>query len=263
MDISKIKNSHIVSAPKPNYLSAVLAVASLSALTMLAAGQWPAQAAPPAVKAVSAASNPRAQSVEAALKRLLNSKVTSPGGKLNLKVQGNSRTANGYFTNILVGGRPAQVRKLRISELTLNATDVRIDVNALLNQNELRTLSSKTKLRAVISQDDLTLLLSKGKHTKQMGLRVTYIGDKMHVTGNFHWGWFNGPVMGDGKLRLAPGHKVFFDIISLKLNGNEVPAWLKTKFSERINPVIDYEDIPFRPVFKSLTFKGPVAILTA
>lgn len=209
------------------------------------------------------AAQQKAQQVTAALTRLLRSKVSSPGGRLTLRVRPSARAGEGYFSEIYLAGSPGQLKKMRVTEFALRARDVRLDVPLLLREGSLRTLASRTSLRAVVDERDLTALLARGKRTAAMKLRVKYIGNRIRVSGNWNWGWFNGPVVGVGTLRLAPGHKVNFDIFSLKLNGSEVPAFVKTRFSERLNPVISYDDLPFQPRFRALTFHGSKAILTA
>jgi hypothetical protein len=242
---------------------AALLSLNLAAILLTSALVPPSAAAPPSAPPVTAAQKAKGQQVTAELERLLRQRVSSPGGKLTLRLTPGARADRGEFTEIFATGRPAQVRKLRITEMTLRARNVRISPTALLQQKEIRTLTSDTSLRAVVTEDDLTNLLARGKHTREMGLKIKFNGDRIRVAGNFHWGWFSGPVVGVGKLRLGSNYKVYFDIVSLQLNGAEVPAFIKGKFSDRINPVIDYEDIPFRPRFKSLQFNGKSAILTA
>jgi hypothetical protein len=207
--------------------------------------------------------SPQGRRVVEKVRGLLNSKVSSPGGRMQLRLVPGTHPERGEFREIAASGAPAKVRKLEISQMTLRARDVRIDVPSLFRENKLRTLRTKTSLRAVVSDDDLTRYLAKGKHTQGMGLQVRFQGKATRVTGNFKWQWFSGPVDGLGRLRLGPNYKVYFDIITLKLNGKSVPDWLKQKFSDKINPLIDYDDVPFRPQFKSLEFRGNHAILTA
>jgi len=197
-----------------------------------------------------------------ALTRALQNRISSPGGKPTLVVRPTNRASQGYFSEIVIAANPAQVKKLRFSEMTLRARNVRIDVNHLLKVGKVRTLSSQTSLRAVVTESDLQNVLAQGKHSKGMGIKVKFLNDRVRVTGNWKWSWFNGPVEGVGKLRLAPGHKVHFDIISLKLSGREVPQLVKNKFRERINPLVDYEDLPFRPPFKSVKLTGNKAVVT-
>jgi hypothetical protein len=204
------------------------------------------------------------QRVAQALTRALRARVSSPGRAVNIQVTPTSRSDAGYFSQIVISGRPAKVKKLQISELDLRARNVRVDVRHLLSTGEVRTLSSRTTLRAVVSESDLTRLLGQGKRTRDMGLRVKYIdGGRMRVTGNLNYTLLNGPVTGIAKLRLAAGSKVHLDILSLQLRGHEVPQFVKDQFASRINPVIDYQDLPFQPQFKGLSITGPRATLRA
>ncbi|HVF09845.1 MAG TPA: LmeA family phospholipid-binding protein, partial [Abditibacteriaceae bacterium] len=128
-------------------------------LTLAAATQlWPAHAAP--TKPAPAASrkiSPQAQRVTAALTRVLQAKVSSPGGKMHLRVRPTARAGEGYFSEIYIAAHPATIKKkLRISELVMRARNVRLDVPHLLNEGKVRTLSSTTTLRAVITENDLT-----------------------------------------------------------------------------------------------------------
>lgn len=194
---------------------------------------------------------------------LLNKRVRRPdGSKINIVVVPTERASEGYFAQIRMSGTPAQLKKrFRVSDFALDARNVRLDVASLWNGNRVKTYASTTKLRAVITEDDLTTNLSKGGGTKNMGLRVRFLGDRIGVTGNLNYALINGPVSGTAKLRLAPGHKVYLDILSLKLRGVEVPGFIKNQFSGRINPIISYEDLPFNPPFKSVRMVGNKAIL--
>jgi hypothetical protein len=221
------------------------------------ANLWHLQAAPAAIDAGD-------QRVAAELNSSLRRYITSPSGKLNLVVKPTERSNVGYFSEIVISGKPVRVKKLQISELNLRARNVRIDVPYMRTEGKVRTLTSSTSLRAVVTENDLTTLLGRGKHTKEMGLRVKYLGgDRMRVTGRLNYTLVNGPIVGTGRLRLMPGSKVHLVIDSLQLRGHEVPSFVKDQLSSRINPVIDYQDLPFQPRFKGLTVKGSSAILSA
>jgi hypothetical protein len=204
------------------------------------------------------------QRVVKALEKALRANISSPSGKVKLVIRPTARASQGYFSEISIVGRPAKVRKLQISEVDLRARGVRIDVGYLFSTGKVRTLNTKTSLRAVVTDADLTRLLAQGKRTRDMGLRVAYIGgDRMRVSGNLNYTLLNGPVTGVARLKLAADKKVNLDIVSLQLRGREVPGFLKNQLMGRVNPVIDYEDLPFRPQFRSITFKGNKATLSA
>lgn len=200
------------------------------------------------------------------LESVLRRRVKSLSGPLQLKIVPTSRSDAGQFAEIYLAARPAQIKKLRFSELTLRSVNARVDVPLLFSERKLGTLASpamRTSLRAVVTESDLTNLLAQGKRTKEMNLRVRYIGQTMRVTGNLNFGFLRGPVVGLGKMRLAPNKSVYLDILSMKLNGAEVPTFAKQRFSQQINPVITYEDLPFAPKFRSLKVVGNRAIITA
>jgi hypothetical protein len=236
----------------------------LSQVNAATAKATPAKAAP-APAQPTAQQQQRAQQVTSALTTFLRKRVKSPTGKLQLVVRPGARADAGHFSEIYIAGNPASVKKLRVSELAMRARNVRINVPELMKSEnkELETISSQTSLRIVVTEKDLESMLARGKTTGSMGLRVKYLEDRMQISGNVNYAMLNGPVVGTGRLRLAADHKVYLDILSLKLNGAEAPPFIKQRFSERINPLISYDELPFRPRFKSLKFVGNKAILSA
>jgi hypothetical protein len=241
-------------------LALVAPALALASPLLRAAPQTPAKKSVASRPVVDAAG----QRVTAALNRALRSKVSAPGGQLNIAISPTARAREGYFSQVVISARPAQVRKLGISELDVRARNVRIDVQYLLKTGNVRTLSSQTSLRAVVTEDDLTRLLARGKRTKDMGLRVRYIdSNRMRVTGNLNYTLLNGPISGVARLRLGRDYKVYLDILSLQLRGVETPQFVKDNLAGRINPVIDYQDVPFRPQFRTVTVRGTRATLAA
>ena len=182
---------------------------------------------------------------------------------MELKITPSAKADQGYFTEVLIVARPAKIKKRQFSLLRLRAKNVRIDTNALLRNNDLNTLSSDTTLYAEVTSQELTKALAGGKDSSVMNLKVNFKGDLIQVSRNYNWGIFSGPFTATGKLRLASKHQIVADIQSLKINGFEAPAFIKNKFSERINPLIDYTDLPFKPPFRKLVIQGNKAIVYA
>jgi hypothetical protein len=214
--------------------------------------------------ALTAAQQARAQEITSKLEHALRDRIKSPGGHLQLKIVPGARADLGYFTEVFIAAKPAQIKRRRFSELTLRARNVRVSPAALLaDHSRIVTITSQTTMRAVVTEDELTAALAKGRDSADKGLRVQFAGSgKVRVTGTWKWSWFSGPMDAVGKLRLGSGHTVVADIQTLKLNGREVPQALKNQFSQRINPLVDYTDLPFRPPFKTLRFAGDKAIIS-
>lgn len=203
------------------------------------------------------------QKVTSALTRILRARITSPSG-VKLTIKPTARASEGYFAQVALAAKSAKIKKLPLSELTLDARNVRIDVPYLQRENGIRTIAASTTFRAVVSENDLTNLLAQGRSTKDMKLRVKYLPDgRMRVTGQLNYTLVNGPVQGIGRLVLKPGSKVNLDIQSLQLRGHEVPQFIKDQLSGRINPVIDYADVPFKPAFRTIKVVGTRAVLSS
>jgi hypothetical protein len=200
--------------------------------------------------------------VTAELNRILKKVIKGPPNKVQIRVLPAQRADLGYFSEIFISAKPAKINHRKFSELVLRARNVRISPHALLNDGKILTLTSVTSLRALITEDEVTQALAKGRDSKNKDLRVTFDGGKVHVTGRWQWSWFSGPMDATGQLRLGSNHTVIADIQDLKLNGKEVPEGMKNKFSEKINPLIDYNDLPFRPPFKSIRFHGKTAVIS-
>lgn len=205
----------------------------------------------------------RDKKVTAQVQSILRDLIKTPPGKpATIQISPNARASEGYFDRIVIKGAPLRFKKLYLSEFLLDARNVKVNVAALSSVRKIRTTRSTTTLRAVISEDDLTRMLGSSGGTKDMNLRVKYVGDKMRVTGTLNYPLVNGPVTGLAKLRQGANHKVFLDILSLKLRGVETPAFVKNQLSSRINPVIDYQDLPFQPPFKTLKVVANKAYLS-
>lgn len=241
------------------------------ASAFLSSSSHQSAAAPLAPKPVVAKLTPqqqRAQFVTMRLTKFLQRRISNPtGGKMTLSIRPAPRADLGYFNEVVISGAPLRIKKLRVSDFTLRSRNVHLDPAAITREEkrDIRTLSAQTAARAVISEDDLTWMFAQGGTSKSMNLRAKFIGNQIRVAGNWDWGWFSGPVVVTGTLHLvksAGGNQVFCNISSLKLNGAEVPAFMRNKFSDKLNPLISYDDLPFSPQIRTLTFHGNKAIIT-
>lgn len=187
---------------------------------------------------------------------------TQNGTPIALKITPDARSSQGFFPHISISGGATQLKNLFASEFQLDAQNVQVDVPALTSIGKVRTTSSQTRLRVVITENDLTKMLARGKNTSGMGLRVKYVGDKMRITGNLNFAFLNGPIIGLAKLRQTSGHNVYLDILSLQLRGVEAPGFIKNQLSNRINPIVNYSTLPFNPPFRHLRVSGNKAILS-
>lgn len=218
---------------------------------------------PSFVTAQPAGVNPQGQRITRRVERVLRGVIrTQNGTPIALKITPDARSARGFFPHISMSGGATRLKNLYASQFQLDARNVQIDVPALNNLGKVRTQFSQTRLRVVISENDLTRTLSESKSTRDMGLRVKYVGDRMRITGHLNYAFLSGPITGEAKLRQTSDHNVYLDILSLQLRGVEAPGFVKNQLSNRINPIINYSTLPFNPPFRHLKVVGNKAILS-
>lgn len=203
------------------------------------------------------------QNVAKRVTQLLRATIKNQDGTpLSIQLTPTSNAAQGYFSDVRISGGAIKLKSLFISEFQLHSQNVQVDVPALWSEGKVETKKAQTQMRVVITEEDLTRMLAGSKSTKDMGLKVKYVGDKMSITGNLNYRFLNGPISGLGKLRQTSDHNVYLDILSLQLRGVEVPGFIKNQLSSRINPVINYASVPFSPPFRTLRVVGNKAILS-
>ncbi|MBI3922597.1 MAG: DUF2993 domain-containing protein [Armatimonadetes bacterium] len=166
-------------------------------------------------------------------------------------------TAKGRFKTIIVRSSPAKIKHVPIEEINLRADDVTIDVDQLLKKDDLDTKKSgKTTVEGTVSADNLNALFAGGKATHDMNLKARFEDGKVKISGYWKLFMFKGPIQTVGRLILTKKNTLDFEMDSLKINNREAPKSVKDQFMERLNPVVQFDDIPFRPKITTLTFKG-------
>ncbi|RYX82114.1 DUF2993 domain-containing protein [bacterium] len=203
------------------------------------------------------------QKVVKRVEQLLRATIKNQDGSpLAISLTPTSKAAQGFLSDVRISGGATQLKSLFVSEFQLHAQNVQVDVPSLWSEGKVRTKRAQTQLRVVITEQDLTRMLANSKSTKDMDLKVKYVGDKMHITGKLNYAIVNGPVSGYARLRQTSDHNVYLDILSLQLRGIEAPGFIKNQLSSRINPVIKYSSVPFNPPFRTLKVVGNKAILS-
>lgn len=166
-------------------------------------------------------------------------------------------SAKGRFKTIILRSTPAAIKKMPVESIDMRADDVTIDVTRLFKNDEIATVKcAKTRLEAVVSEDNLNTLFARGKSTKDMHLKASFVDGKVRITGQWKLFMFKGPIETVGKLALTKDNNLNFDMESLKMNNAEAPDSVKKQFMSRINPVVEFSDLPFQPKVSTITFRG-------
>ncbi len=200
-----------------------------------------------------------------ALQKHLKERVVNPEkGKEPLFRIVEKDAAHGHFSLVTLECNPVEIKKkLTMETLRIHAEDVVIDPEKLMKTDDLIVKSSKhVSLSASITAAQFTSFLSKGKHTKDMNIKVKYVNEKLHISGNWKLLFFSGPLTTVGRLVVAKKDEIHFKVDSLQLNGINAPRSLINKFEQSINPVVESNDLPLSPPISTVKFKGDALVIS-
>lgn len=204
-----------------------------------------------------------------ALQKHLKERVVNPekGKEPSFKiipVSNEKEAAQGHLSLVTLECSPVEIKKkLTMETLRIHAEDVVIDSEKLMKTDDLIVKSSKhVSLSASITANQFTSFLARGKHTKDMNIKVKYVNEKLHISGNWKLLFFSGPLTTVGRLVVAKKDEIHFKVDSLQLNGIGAPRSLINKFEQSINPVVESNDLPLSPPISTVKFKGDALLIS-
>lgn len=221
-------------------LERLLAVAAVTALCL-----WMAWA------------DPSPQGVAQALERVLRQTVTNPkdanGVTLRIVPASPEETAKGKFRLVEISAKPAKVKGVFLREFYGRAVEPVVDVQALLREGELKTVSTKESvMEGVMDAEALEQIFAEGKSTRPMKIKVRITDDgRLQLQGILTLLRINNPF--EAICRAEPGKDgLYVRIDELRINGVPAPAFLRRQLEERVNPVVKRDALPFHPEIRSV-----------
>ena len=177
-------------------------------------------------------------------------------------VQNGTKTQN--YPVFYTATAPCFLIEARLRHEVNGGSEAKVDVEKLMKENDLEFVSAKSQsIHAVATPEDFSFMLAKGKDTKHMKLRVKFGDNKIHVTGNWKLYVFQGPMDLVGKFRLRNSEQVDLIVDSLKINDRSAPPSVIRQFEEKLNPLMDTSDFPFRPKLRTVKIEGQHLILSS
>ncbi|MCS6862786.1 MAG: hypothetical protein NZT92_20970 [Abditibacteriales bacterium] len=202
--------------------------------------------------------------VLAALQKHLKQRVIHPEkGKEPVFKIVEKDAAHGHFALVMLECNPVEIKKkLTMETLRIYAEDMVIDTDKLMKTDDLVVKSSRyLSLSASITADQFTSFLARGKHTKNMNIKVQYVNEKLHINGNWKLAFFSGPLTTVGRLVVAKKDEIHFKVDSLKLSGISAPRSIINKFEKSLNPLVESKDLPLSPPIDTVKFKGEALVI--
>ncbi len=203
-----------------------------------------------------ALSDPSHQIVQA-LEQLLRRDVTNPkdanGVHIRIVPASSDETAKGKLRLVEIVSKPAKIKGVFLREFRGLAVEPVVNVQALLKEGKLKTVSVKESVvEGVMDAESLEQMFAQGKSTSPMNIQVQITDDGRAVLrGKLNLLRIPNPF--EAICRVEPGKDgLYVRIDELKVNGVPAPGFLRSKLEEKVNPIVERDDLPFHPEIKTV-----------
>lgn len=221
------------------------AQARLALLISLFTGFWMAWA------------QPSPQAVTQALERVLRQTITNPKTPEEVTIRivpaSPDETVKGKFQLVQINAKLAKVKGVLLREFYARVVEPVVDVNALLREGKLKTVSAKEAvMEGIMDAEALEQIFAQGKSTRPMKIKVLVTDDgRVRLQGFLTLLHINNPF--EAVCRVEPGKDgLYVRIDELRVNGVPAPAFLRRQLEERVNPVVKREELPFQPEIRTV-----------
>lgn len=195
------------------------------------------------------------------IKNKINSKWQTSG--LTIKVvplSDPAQTAAGHFRSITVSAATVHVHDIKMTGVKMAATDVTLDLDKLVRENEVVTKKRKTgSFAARVSESDLNKALKRKKNTIQ-DLHVALGNGTLTFTGKYKFG-IGANLKLTGRLECPDHYRVNFIPTKASVNGVPLPAGPLKGVLSKMNPLLDLRKLPLSPrINKVLVAPGTLSM---
>lgn len=192
------------------------------------------------------------QQVIQTLEGYLRQQVTNPKDAKGVIVHvvpiSPKETARGKLQLIEIASKPAKIKSVFLREFRGRVVEPVIDVNALLKEGKLRTLSVKESVvEGTMDAQAIEQIFAEGKSTRPMNIKARITDDgRVMLTGKLTLLKIDNPF--EAICRMEPRKDgLYVRIDELWINRVPAPLFLRLRLEGKINPVVERSDLPFDP----------------
>lgn len=155
-------------------------------------------------------------------------------------------TQRGRFKAIVVSADKISRKGVNIRKIYIKAFDVTLDIAKLYEEGDIETTSRRnTVLAARVYKSDLNKLLAKKKSAIK-NLHVEFQDNHLVVTGKYRL-LFGHSLRMVGILKILDHRQINFVPTSASVNGIPLPAGPLRGVLSKLNPLVDFAELPLRP----------------
>lgn len=209
--------------------------------------------------------------LEEKLRRAI-SKVAKDPDSLTIDVDysNNVQLMGGKFSKIIIKMKRPTINDLKIEKATFVFQDITLDMGALWNNYQLLPKSGgSAALAGLIKEEDINeFLVEKTDKTGVSNPNIKFEKGKLNLSGKIKTGFFGMPVTinvnSAGKFILRDnGQRIDYVTNSVKVNRAPLPAFIRNKVIQTINPVLDLSILPFEAYLDKIEIVDGCLILVS
>lgn len=197
-----------------------------------------------------------ADQVSTRIRNKINSKWRTTNLKVSVVPISQTKTDQGEFKQIKITASSVVVKDIKMAPVSIEATDVNLDLEALVRRNEVEATRAKgTHFSTRVTQADLNKALAL-KKTPVQNLRCELGNGTITFLGTYKLG-FGANLRMEGKLVPTPDRRGI-NLVPTKasVSGVPLPAGPLNTVLSKLNPLVDFKKLPLSPRVQRITISN-------
>ncbi len=170
-------------------------------------------------------------------------------------------TQRGRFKAIVISADILTRKSTSIRNIYVKAFDVTLDIPKLYEEGDIETTSRRsTALSARLYKSDLNKLLAK-KESGVTNLHIEFENNRLVLTATYQL-IFGHNLRMVGRLELKDHRRVDFVPTAASANGIPLPAGPLRQVLSKLNPLIDFHELPLQPRVEKIEIRDEYILVT-
>jgi len=163
-----------------------------------------------------------------------------------------SYTQQGRLQWVVISADKLEQDVFTVQQIFIKALDTTLDLDQLFatNSDVVRKVPGRSIVTAFVSEENLNKMIgpesSLAKNSGIEELKMQVLPGQLRITGKYH-PFFDADLELIGRLEVAERYNINFIPVSAKFNGVPLPQGLLRGLLKKMNPILDFHDVPMGP----------------
>jgi hypothetical protein len=163
-----------------------------------------------------------------------------------------SYTQQGRLQWVSISAETLEQDVFTVQQVFIKVFDTTLDLDLLFAEkfDVARKVPGRSIVTAFVSEADLNKMIgpesSLSKNSGIEELKMEVLPGQLRITGKYH-PFFDADLEMIGRIEVADGYNINFVPLSAKFNGVPLPQGLLRGLLKKLNPILDFHDVPMGP----------------